>query len=382
MLESDDNFSVAEQLASEKYSVVFIGLSITSSWGNGHATTYRSLIKGLAQQGVKVLFLEHDVPWYAPHRDLKEFPYARIVLYSSVDELKKNYSTEIRNADLVIVGSYVQKGTEVIDWVQKAAGGINAFYDIDTPITYTKLTRGDEEYIRPSQVPHFDLYFSFTGGPLLEQLETEFGAQNARPLYCSVDETKYFPMQLEKKWDIGYLGTYSDDRQHSLEEFLLKPAQSMNDRSFVVAGPQYPAGISWPGNVERIDHLPPGMHNSFYNQQRFTLNVTRKDMIHWGYSPSVRLFEAAASGTCIISDYWKGLETFFKPERDLIVVSHTADVLCVMNDLNDDDLARIRRHAMKRVLDEHTGRKRAGELLFYANQLSTISSIPQLTKGQ
>lgn len=382
MLESDDNFGVAEQLASEKYSVVFIGLSITSSWGNGHATTYRSLIKGLAQQGVKVLFLEQDVPWYAPHRDLKEFPYARIKLYSSVSELKKNYSAEIRNADLVIVGSYVQKGTEVIDWVQKTAGGINAFYDIDTPITYTKLSAGDEEYIRPSQVPHFDLYLSFTGGPLLEQLETEFGAKNARPLYCSVDETKYFPLQLERKWDIGYLGTYSDDRQHSLEEFLLKPAQRMNDRSFVVAGPQYPAGISWPGNVERIDHLPAGMHNSFYNQQRFTLNVTRKDMIHWGYSPSVRLFEAAASGTCIISDYWKGLENFFRPERDLIVVSHAADVLCVMNDLNDDDLARIRRHAMKRVLDEHTGGHRARELLFYANQLSTISSIPELTKSQ
>ena len=51
--------------------IVIIGLSITSSWGNGHATTYRSLIKGLRKRGHKVHFLERDVPWYANQRDAK-----------------------------------------------------------------------------------------------------------------------------------------------------------------------------------------------------------------------------------------------------------------------------------------------------------------------
>ena len=150
----------------------------------------------------------------------------------------------------------------------------------------------------------------------------------------------------------------------------------MSDRRFVVAGPQYPCDILWPNNVQRIDHLPPDKHCTFYNQQRFTLNLTRRDMIKWGYSPSVRLFEAAASGTCIISDYWKGLENFFKPEKELVVISKTEDVICVLNDLSEEDLMRIRRHAMQRVLHEHTGQKRAQELLHHVNQLSSIYSLP------
>jgi spore maturation protein CgeB len=361
-----------------KYSIVFIGLSITSSWGNGHATTYRSLIKGLASQGVNVLFLEQDAPWYAPHRDLTAFPFARIHIYGSLQELKNGYGDDIRHADLVIVGSYVQHGTEVIDWVLETADGAKAFYDIDTPITYTALTRGEAAYLKRAQIPRFDMYLSFTGGPLLEQLEQEFGAHHAQPLYCSVDETLYFPQEgVEKVWKAGYLGTYSQDRQESLEEFLLRPAQTLSQHSFVVAGPQYPQEIVWPANVERIDHIPPEAHCRFYNQQRLTLNITRKDMITWGYSPSVRLFEAAASGTCIMSDYWQGLEDFFLPDKELLVGRKTKDVLSYLNELTDEDLAHIRSRAVKRVLKEHTGQKRAQELLRHVHQFSSIFSVSE-----
>ncbi len=362
-----------------KYSIVFIGLSITSSWGNGHATTYRSLIKGLASHGCHVLFLEQDAPWYAPHRDLTAFPFARIHIYGSLQELKNMYANDIRHADLVIVGSYVQHGTEVIDWVLETADGEKAFYDIDTPISYTALTRGDADYLKRTQIPRFDLYLSFTGGPLLEQLEQEFGAHHAYPLYCSVDETLYFPQEdTAKIWHAGYLGTYSSDRQQSLEDFLLTPARQTPGQSFVVAGPQYPQDILWPSNVQRIDHIPPEAHCRFYNQQRLTLNITRKDMITWGYSPSVRLFEAAASGTCIMSDYWRGLENFFRPDQEVLVIRHPTDVCPLLNDLTNEDLASIRTQAVKRVLDEHTGRKRAQELLRHVHQLSSVFSLSEL----
>lgn len=384
MLHGVSMFTIEQKVAKastprrESYSIVILGLSITSSWGNGHATTYRSLIKGLASQGVTVLFLEQDAPWYAPHRDLTEFPQARIHIYNSLDELKTLYADDIRNADMVMVGSYVQQGTEVIDWVLETAGGLKTFYDIDTPITYTKLLQGDAEYLTRAQIPRFDVYFSFTGGPLLDQLEREFGAQHAKPLYCSVDETLYFPQEdIEKKWDAGYLGTYSPDRQKSLENFLLIPAKNRPDHSFVVAGPQYPQGIVWPSNVERIDHIPPEAHCRFYNQQRMTLNLTRRDMITWGYSPSVRLFEAAASGTCILSDYWNGLENFFLPGQELLVVRNTQEVRSLLNDLTDEDLTTIRKRAVKRVLEAHTGQKRAQELLRHVHQLSSTSFLSE-----
>src|SRR5699024_7547917 len=120
-----------------------LGLSITSSWGNGHATTYRGLVRALARQGHKVLFLERDMPWYAAQRDLPRPPYGETRLYSSLAELQQERAAAIRTADAVIIGSYVPEGVPLADWVLEEASGCVAFYDIDTPVTLAKLERGD-----------------------------------------------------------------------------------------------------------------------------------------------------------------------------------------------------------------------------------------------
>lgn len=345
--------------------IVIIGLSITSSWGNGHATTYRGLVRELEKRGHKILFLERDVPWYAAHRDLPNPPYGRTELYSSFDELKVRFDEEVKNADACIVGSYVPEGVKVGEWVTKTAKGVSAFYDIDTPVTLTKLERGEADYLTPELIPHYDLYLSFTGGPTLERLENKFGSPAARPLYCSFDPEIYFPNTSEKKWDLGYMGTYSDDRQPTVEELLIEPAQRASDFKFVVAGPQYPASIDWASNIERIEHLPPAEHTDFYNAQRFTLNVTRTDMIEAGYSPSVRLFEAAACGAPVISDYWEGLDTFFEFGKEILVAFNSDDVLKILNETSEAERRAIGERARERVLREHTAAHRAAELENY-----------------
>ena len=200
--------------------LVFVGLSITSSWGNGHATTYRSLLAALARRGHLVRFLERDVPWYAEHRDQLTLPGVQVALYQSMEDLKARFTRMIQTADAVIVGSYVPDGDAVGAWVLREAGGVRAFYDIDTPVTLGKLRRADHEYIAPDLVPRFDLYLSFAGGRALNVLANQFGARRPRPLYCSVDPDLYFPEELLPKWDLGYLGTYSDDRQPGVERLL------------------------------------------------------------------------------------------------------------------------------------------------------------------
>ena len=272
---------------SERFDIVFVGLTLSSSWGNGHATTFRSLIKGLAALGRRVLFLERDKPWYAANRDLPDPDFCTLRLYDSVDELVDTYGATLAEAGAVIVGSYVPDGVEVIDRLRGIANGRLHFYDIDTPVTLARLKAGDEEYLAPRQIPLFETYFSFTGGPTLERLRQEFGARRAAPLYCSVEPELYRNTGAEKRWDLGYLGTYSPDRQPTLERLLIEPARQLPKKHFVVAGPQYPETIDWPANVERIDHLPPAEHAAFYSRQRFTLNVTRADMIAAGWSPSV-----------------------------------------------------------------------------------------------
>jgi spore maturation protein CgeB len=338
---------------------VFVGLSITSSWGNGHATTYRALLRALADRGHRALFLERDVPYYARHRDLVAPSYARVELYASMDELRDRFARAVAEADVVVVGSYVPEGVSVAAWVLATARGLAAFYDIDTPVTLQKLARGDLEYIEPSLVPRFDLYLSFTGGPVLGLLESRFGARRARALYCGVDPEAYFPIETPLSWDMGYLGTYSTDRQPTLERLLLEPARARPESRFVVAGPQYPEDLAWPSNVTRIAHLAPSEHRAFYGAQRFTLNVTRADMVEAGWSPSVRLFEAAACGTPIVSDVWPGIASFFQPGREILLVRSTAEARVLREHTAAHRAESLERHAQG-ALDKRAQRRGIG----------------------
>ncbi|MGE5496585.1 MAG: glycosyltransferase [Syntrophothermus sp.] len=349
--------------------IVFLGLSITSSWGNGHATTYRGLVRELAKRGHRVTFLERDLPWYSANRDMPSPPFGRTCIYSSIEDLKDRFVNMIKKADLVIVGSYVPDGIEIGSWINAVCEGKTAFYDIDTPVTIARVTEGDCNYLDASLIPQYDLYLSFTGGPILEKLQEIHGSPMARALYCSVDPDQYYPEAVEHHYDMGYLGTYSADRQPPLQQLMLKAALLWKEGRFVVAGPQYPDSVIWPDNVERIFHLSPDKHRRFYNSQRFTLNITRIDMIKAGYSPSVRLFEAAACGVPIISDYWKGLNEYFELDKEILVSQSPGDTLFYLKKLPEEERQRIGERARVRVLSKHTSAHRAAELETYALSL-------------
>ena len=348
--------------------IVILGLSITSSWGNGHATTYRGLVRELVRRDHDVIFLERDCPWYSANRDLPKPPFGRTEIYASVTELKRRFAHEIAMADCVIVGSFVPDGNEIGRWIAQTTSGITAFYDIDTPITLEKIANDDCDYLSAELINSYDIYLSFTGGPTLALIESEYGSRMARPLYCSVDPALYFPEKRREKWALGYLGTFSSDRQPTLNSLLLTPAAMWPGGRFVVAGPQYPRGIEWPKNVQRVVHLNPAEHRSFYNAQRFTLNVTRAAMVRAGYSPSVRLFEAAACGTPIISDAWPGLDTIFEPDEEILIARTPAEVLEILRKLPEDTAHEIGARARKRVLAEHTSESRAAQLENYIEQ--------------
>ncbi len=349
--------------------IVFLGLSITSSWGNGHATTYRALLKQLAARGHRVTFLERDLPFYASNRDLAEPPFGQTFLYNSLEELHDRFADDVRRADLVVVGSYVPQGKEVGAWVQELAPGRCAFYDIDTPVTLAKLAAGDGEYVAASQIARYPLYLSFTGGPTLRFIEQTYGAPAARPLYCSVDPDLYYPEATEVRWDLGYLGTYSHDRQPAVERLLFEPARVWAAGRFEVAGAQYPADVAWPDNVAHEVHLPPSQHRAFYCAQRYTLNVTREAMVRAGYSPSVRIFEAAACGTPILSDRWPGLETILVPGKEIFIADTTQDALRILRDVSEAERRSVAEAARARILAEHTAMHRAAELEGYAFEL-------------
>jgi spore maturation protein CgeB len=342
--------------------IVICGLSITSSWGNGHATTYRALTRALRARGHEIVFFEKDVEWYASNRDMPEPPFCRVHLYERWQDISNLLRRELAAADVAMVGSFFPDGIQAIDLVLESTSGVKAFYDIDTPITISKLGQGDTAYLRRDQIPGFNVYFSFTGGSMLCELQSRFGARHAAPLYCSFDPDRYRVCEPDPRYrsDLSYMGTYAPDRQKKLDELFCEPAIAMPWKEFLLAGPQYPAQMAWPDNVRRIVHLEPEFHPYFYSSSLFTLNLTRDEMVKAGYSPSVRIFEAAGCGTAIISDAWPGIETFFKFNEEILLASSSDDVISFLK-MDEGEAKKIGRRAQERVLAEHSAARRAIE---------------------
>ncbi len=357
--------------------LAIFGLSLSSSWGNGHATTYRALTRALTARGHDVTFYERDVPWYAAHRDFTECEYCDLRLYGSLDDVDA-MADELAAADAVVLGSYVPDGVALAEKLLAMELKPLAFYDIDTPVTLGKLERGDHEYLTPGLIPRFDLYLSFSGGPALQTLTETYGARHARPLYCAVDTELYRPLDVEKRWDLGYLGTYSPDRQDPLERLLIEPARQLPHMRFVVAGPQYPDDIAWPDNVDRIDHVGPADHAEFYSSLRFALNVTRAEMVKVGFSPSVRMFEAASCGATIISDPWNGIDTFFTPGEEILLAERAGDVTQALSGVKSVDTARTGEAARRRILADHSSTRRAEQLEDWLAEARSRTSLNQV----
>lgn len=342
--------------------IVIFGLTITSSWGNGHATTFRSLVKALAKRGHQIVFVEKDVEWYRNNRDLPKPMFCALRLYDDWVKNEESFIADCRDADAVVIGSYFPDAIVATYALLEAGARPLIFYDIDTPITISALRlRGNTEYLEAAMIRHYDAYLSFTGGPILMELETRFSAKLAAPFYCSVDPELYQPSSTREEFrcDLSYLGTHASDRQPKLMRLLDQTANILTEQQFVVAGAMYPEDTVWAPNVRRLTHVPPPLHPAFYSSARFTLNLTRADMIAAGYSPSVRLFEASACGAAIVSDGWEGLGDLLSPGEQVLVPRDQHDVVDILLHLSEAERVKIGRSARERILAEHTSAHRA-----------------------
>lgn len=346
--------------------ITIFGLTLSSSWGNGHATPYRAILRALHRCGHRVTFYEKDVPYYARRRDFTTCDYCDLVLYSNWDEIRAQALREARSCDVVISASYCPDGGRIIDDILPLPGPLRVFYDLDTPITLHNLEQGDLDYLCRDQIPGFDLYLSFTGGGILRELEQRWCARLARPLYGCVDPDAHarVPPRDDLRCRLSYMGTYAADRQQKLEALFLEPVRRRPEARFVLAGSLYPRESSWPRNLHFLEHVAPADHPALYSSSRLTLNITRDGMARYGYCPSGRFFEAASCGTPVITDGWEGLETFFVPGEELFV-AHTAEDVLDALDTSEDELCRMAWRARERTLSEHTGNDRATQMLAY-----------------
>lgn len=357
---------------------VIFGLTVSTSWGNGHATLWRGLIRALTARGHRVVFYERDLPFYAPHRDLLDLAGGGLVIYPDWRTVREHARRELDDCDVAISTSYCPDGIAAAELLCSSRARLKVFYDLDTPVTLRGLDAGERvPYLPPQGLRDFDLVLSYTGGEALTQLRSRLGARRVAPLYGHVDPDVHRPVPPVAEYlaDLSYLGTYAADRQRAVEMLLLQPARRRAASRFTIGGAQYPQDFPWTSNIFFVRHLPPSEHPAFFCSSRLTLNVTRRVMADLGYCPSGRLFEAAACGTAIVTDGWEGLESFYAPGEELLVAGGTSDVLAAM-DRSDEELQRIARRARERTLDEHTSARRCDALERALQDAVTTPSAP------
>lgn len=359
--------------------IAIFGLTISSSWSNGHATLWRGLCKSLVALGHEFIFFEHDVPDYANARDWPSLPPelsgSRLVLYTDWSAIEPCAQHELSDCDAAIVSSYCFDSQAATDAILDAQQPLAVFYDLDTPITLDALRSGKHvPYVPQRGLRDFDLVLSYTGGAALEALRSDLGAHRVRALYGHVDPQIHQPVPAVDRYRaaLSWLGAYSADRQTMLQELFVSPARLRPGLKFLIGGAQYPDHSPWSSNVFFVHHLPPQEHAAFFSSSRLTLNVTREPMARMGWCPSGRLFEAAACGAAVLSDEWCGLDDFYTPGQQVLVAHNMADTLAAL-DMSDAELAAIGRAARERTLDEHTSRHRAISLIGFLEELRSPS---------
>ena len=284
--------------------ITFFGLTLSSSWGNGHATPYRSLIRALHRMGHRVTFFERDSIYYARHRDFTACDYCDLIIYPDWESVRETALAAASESDVIITASYLSEGARINDEIFNVNGPIKVFYDHDTPITLANLRNGDLEYLRADQIPGFDLYLSFTGGKVLADLESRWRAQRVAPLYGSVDPDVHHRVEVPEQYHcmFSYMGTYAPDRQRKVDDLFLTPARQSPGETFLLAGSMYPwdGSIVWPANVRRFEHVSPGDHAALYSSSRATLNLPRAEMAN--RAPSKSATSAAATSARVRRD--------------------------------------------------------------------------------
>jgi spore maturation protein CgeB len=345
--------------------IVIFGLTVSSSWGNGHAALWRGMLRALLADGHHVAFFERDQPFYAENRDLHALPPGgELVLYSDWPTAAPRARAALAGADVGMVTSYCPDGVAAAALLLESPVVVRCFYDMDTPVTLAQIEAGQSvPYLGPHGLAGFDVVLSYTGGAALAGLR-KLGARHAVPLYGWVDPAQHHPAEPQPRFGalLSYIGTFAADRQHALETLLIEPARRRPQERFVIAGAQYPREFPWADNIWFVRHLPPSEHCAFYASSRLTLNVTRAAMARMGWCPSGRLFEAAACGTPVLSDVWEGLESFFRPADEILLARSTEEAMAAL-DRSPEELRRIGARARDRALAEHTAAHRAQQML-------------------
>ena len=346
--------------------IAFFGSSLVSAYWNGAATYYRGIIRALDRLGHRVTFYEPDAYDRQQHRDIEDPDWAEVVVYPAKTEQQVLRAVEqARDADVLIKTSGVGVHDRFLEWTVlqiKAPHAQCFFWDVDAPATLDRVRADRADPFAPL-IPQYDLILTYGGGEPVVRAYRGLGARACVPIYNALDPDTHHPVSPDERFacDLALLANRLPDREARIEEFFFDAAAGLPNHRFVLGGSGW-ADKRMPANVKYVGHVYTRDHNAFNCSARTVLNVNRDSMASYGFSPPTRIFEAAGSASCLITDAWEGIETFLEPDREVLVARNSEDVIRHLRTLGQSRARQIGRAALQRVLEEHTYQHRAEQL--------------------
>ena len=337
--------------------IAFYGSSLLSSYWNGAATYYRGILRELAGRGHDIRFYEPDAFDRQQHRDIDPPDWARVTVYPATVQGLAGVMDEAADADVVVKASGVGVfDDELIAGVMQRArpDALRIFWDVDAAATLDEM-RADPAHAIRAMLPQIDLVLTYGGGDPVVSAYRAMGARECIPVYNALDPDTHFPVAPDPRFacDLAFLGNRLPDREARVEEYFLKPAALLPDRSFLVGGNGWESK-AMPANVRHRGHVYTAEHNAFNCTPLAVLNVARDSMAQIGFSPATRVFEAAGAAACLITDAWEGIEMSLTPDEEVLVARDGQDVADHLAALTPERARQIGQAARARTMLEHS----------------------------
>jgi spore maturation protein CgeB len=366
--------------------IFVFGSSITSSYWNGAATYYRGIYKYLRKLGHQITFAEPDAYGRQQKRDAGDFSYVKSLVYKSAGEIPALLA-KASGCDLVIKHSGVGVFDEVLEAAVLECRSPQtrvAFWDVDAPATLARVESHGDDPFRPL-IPEYDLILTYGGGRPVVEHYTRLGAANCHPIYNALDPETHYPEppKPDLECDLVLIANRLPDRERRVEDFFLRAAELAPEMSFILGGEGW-ASKTMPANVRWIGHVGTLDHNRVNCSARMVLNLNRDSMAGVGFSPPTRIFEAAGTGACVISDHWSGIDYFFAPGSEILVASSADEIVDHLRSCSRKCARAIGSNMREHALRDHTYELRARQFhsIIQESWTRSTSSSPLVASSQ
>ena len=343
--------------------ILAFGSSLLSSYWNGAATYYRGMYRYLHALGYSIVYAEPDAFDRQAHRDYDALPYARSVVYQPgcwqavLEELAPTADLLVKHSGIGV--DDVELESALPDY--RAPGALACLWDVDAPATLARIAADPADPSR-ADIPRYDAVLTYGGGPEVVAGFCALSAPLCEPIYNGLDPETHYPVEPDPRFDadLVFLGNRLPDRERRVEELFLQAASLAPEMRFLLGGEGW-GGKAMPPNVRWLGHVPTGLHNTVNCSTRMVLNINRDSMAHVGFSPPTRVFEVAGSGACLLCDAWPGVETFFVPDQEILIVRNAAEIVAALRRYSRDEAAQLGAALHARALAEHTYAQRAAQ---------------------